>query len=88
MLADVADELGKSIPQVAINWLLERPTVSSVILGARTEAQLRQNLESIGWSMTPEQRGKLDVASARPLPYPYWHQQQNLAERVPLHGFR
>ncbi len=88
VLAEVAGELGKSIPQVAINWLLERPTVSSIILGARTEEQLRQNLESIGWSMSPEQRAKLDAASERPLPYPYWHQQQNLAERVPLHGFR
>jgi aryl-alcohol dehydrogenase-like predicted oxidoreductase len=87
-LAEVADELGRSIPQVAINWLLERPTVSSIILGARTEEQLRQNLESIGWSMTPAQRAKLDAASERPLPYPYWHQQQNLAERVPLNGFR
>jgi aryl-alcohol dehydrogenase-like predicted oxidoreductase len=88
VLAEVAEDLGKSIPQVAINWLLERPTVSSVILGARTEEQLRQNLESIGWSMSVEQRAKLDAASARPLPYPYWHQQQNLAERVPLDGFR
>jgi aryl-alcohol dehydrogenase-like predicted oxidoreductase len=88
VLAEVAEELGKSIPQVAINWLLERPTVSSIILGARTEEQLRQNLESIGWSMSADQRAKLDAASARPLPYPYWHQQQNLAERVPLDGFR
>jgi aryl-alcohol dehydrogenase-like predicted oxidoreductase len=88
VLAEVAEELGKSIPQVAINWLLERPTVSSIILGARTEEQLRQNLEAVGWSMTPAQRSKLDAASARPLPYPYWHQQQNLAERVPLDSFR
>ena len=88
VLAEVADELGRSIPQVAINWLTERPTVSSIILGARTEQQLRQNLESIGWSMSAEQRARLDAASARPLPYPYWHQQQNLAARVPLHGFR
>jgi len=88
VLAEVAEELGKSIPQVAINWLLERPTVASVILGARTEEQLRKNLEAVGWSMSPEQRAKLDAASERPLPYPYWHQQQNLAERVPLNGFR
>ncbi len=88
VLAEVAEELGKSIPQVAINWLLERPTVSSIILGTRTEQQLQQNLGSIGWSMSSEQRAKLDAASERPLPYPFWHQQQNLAERVPLNAFR
>jgi aryl-alcohol dehydrogenase-like predicted oxidoreductase len=88
VLAEIADELGRSIPQVAINWLLERPTVSSIILGARTEEQLVQNLDAVGWSMSAEQRARLDAASARPLPYPYWHQQQNLAVRAPLHPFR
>jgi aryl-alcohol dehydrogenase-like predicted oxidoreductase len=88
VLAEVADELGRTIPQVAINWLLERPTVSSIILGARSEEQLRQNLDAIGWSMSAEQRAKLDSASQRPLPYPYWHHQQNLAARVPVDRFR
>jgi aryl-alcohol dehydrogenase-like predicted oxidoreductase len=88
VLAEVADELGRTIPQVAINWLLGRPTVSSIILGARTEDQLRENLDAIGWTLSPEQRAKLDAASERPLPYPYWHHQQNLAARVPVDRFR
>lgn len=71
----VAAETGKTVPQVALNWLLGRPTVSTLIIGARDEAQLRQNLGAVGWSLTPEQVKKLDAASARPLPYPYWHQQ-------------
>jgi aryl-alcohol dehydrogenase-like predicted oxidoreductase len=70
----VAEETGKSVPQVALNWLLRRPTVSSVIIGARDEAQLRQNLGAVGWTLTPEQVAKLDQASARPAVYPYWHQ--------------
>ncbi len=73
-LDDVAAETGKTIPQIALNWLLQRPTVSSVIVGARNEAQLRQNLGAIGWSLTQEQIAKLDAASAVPLAYPYWHQ--------------
>src|SRR5688572_3798196 len=73
-LESVAEETGKTIPQVALNWLLQRPTVSSVIIGARNEEQLRQNLGAIGWNLTAEQVAKLDKASAlRPI-YPYWHQ--------------
>jgi aryl-alcohol dehydrogenase-like predicted oxidoreductase len=78
----VAAETGKTVPQIAINWLLDRPTVSSVIIGARDEAQLRQNLAAEGWSLTAEQRAVLDKASARPVAYPYWHQ-RNFAERNP-----
>jgi aryl-alcohol dehydrogenase-like predicted oxidoreductase len=78
----VAAETGKSVPQVAINWLLQRPTVSTVIVGARTEEQLRQNLGAVGWTLTPEQVGRLDAASARPAAYPYWHQ-AGFAERNP-----
>jgi len=70
-LDEVAKETGKSVPQVAINWLLQRPTVSSVIIGARNEEQLRQNLGSIGWTLTPEQIARLDKASAVMAPYPY-----------------
>ncbi len=70
-LASVADETGRTIPQVAINWLLRRPTVASVIIGARTEAQLRDNLGAVGWELTPEQVGVLDAASHTPAPYPY-----------------
>ena len=73
-LDEVAQETGKSIPQVALNWLLQRPTVSTVVIGARNEEQLKQNLGAVGWNLTPEQVAKLDVASQRPKPYPYWHQ--------------
>ena len=78
----VAQETGHSVPQVALNWLLQRPTVSSVIVGARNEEQLRQNLEAVGWDLTPEQVRRLDEASARPPAYPYWHQ-AGFAERNP-----
>jgi aryl-alcohol dehydrogenase-like predicted oxidoreductase len=70
----VADETGKSIPQIAINWLLQRPTVDSVIIGARNEEQLRANLGAVGWALSKEQMATLDAASARQEPYPYWHQ--------------
>ncbi|AYV46145.1 aldo/keto reductase [Caulobacter flavus] len=68
----VAAETGKTVPQVAINWLLRRPTVSSVIIGARTEEQLRQNLGAVGWSLSPEQVAVLDAASAVTPAYPYY----------------
>lgn len=71
-LQAVADETGKSVPQVAINWLTSRPTVSSVIIGARNEEQLRQNLGAVGWSLTTEQIGTLDAASAVTAPYPHF----------------
>ncbi len=70
----VAKETGKSVPQIALNWLLHRPTVSTIIIGARNEEQLRQNLGALGWSLTKEQIAKLDAASATPLAYPYFHQ--------------
>ena len=70
------------MPQVALNWLLQRPTVSSVIVGARNEEQLRQNLGAVGWNLTAEQVKRLDAASARPAAYPYWHQVQ-FEERNP-----
>jgi aryl-alcohol dehydrogenase-like predicted oxidoreductase len=78
----VAAETGKTVPQVALNWLLRRPTVSSVIIGARDEAQLRDNLGAVGWALTPELVARLDAASAVTLPYPYWHQ-RGFAERNP-----
>ncbi|MGA3010885.1 MAG: aldo/keto reductase [Terracidiphilus sp.] len=79
----VAAETGKTVPQVALNWLLQRPTVSSVIIGARTEEQLRQNLGAEGWNLTAEQVAALDKASEQPPVYPYWHQRQ-FTERNPL----
>ncbi|NDK39283.1 aldo/keto reductase [Pseudoxanthomonas gei] len=78
----VAAETGKSIPQIALNWLLQRPTVSSVIIGARNEEQLRQNLGAVGWSLSAGQVKALDEASATTPPYPYWHQ-RGFAERNP-----
>jgi aryl-alcohol dehydrogenase-like predicted oxidoreductase len=71
---EVAKETGKSVPQIALNWLLQRPTVSSVIIGARTEEQLKQNLQAAGWNLTPEQVANLDAASDVTPVYPYWHQ--------------
>ena len=70
----VAAEVEKTVPQVALNWLLQRPTVSSVIIGARNEEQLRQNLGAVGWNLTSEQVARLDKASAVTRTYPYWHQ--------------
>src|SRR5690606_29916226 len=71
-LDEIAAEIGKSVPQIALNWLLQRPTVSSVIIGARNEEQLRQNLGAVGWSLTSEQVAKLDEASAVTAPYPHF----------------
>lgn len=71
---EIASETGKSVPQIAINWLLQRPTVSTVIIGARTEEQLRQNLGAVGWNLSKEQVARLDAASVTPMAYPYWHQ--------------
>jgi aryl-alcohol dehydrogenase-like predicted oxidoreductase len=79
----VAKETGRTVPQIALNWLLQRPSVANVIVGARNEEQLRQNLGAVGWSLTPAQVAKLDAASARPAAYPYWHQ-HGFAERNPL----
>jgi len=82
-LDEVAAETGKSVPQVALNWLLQRPTVSTVIIGARNEEQLRQNLGAVGWNLTVDQVAKLDAASDRPKTYPYWHQ-AGFEERNPF----
>ncbi len=79
---EVARETGKTVPQIALNWLLQRPTVSTVIIGARNEEQLRQNLGAVGWNLTPEQVAKLDAASATTIAYPYWHQRE-FVERDP-----
>ena len=73
-LDKLANETGKSVPQIALNWLLRRPTVSTAIIGARNEQQLRQNLGAVGWSLSPDQIARLDAASAIPLAYPYFHQ--------------
>jgi aryl-alcohol dehydrogenase-like predicted oxidoreductase len=80
-LDKAAIETGKTVPQVALNWLLQRPTISSVIIGARTEEQLRQNLGSAGWNLTAEQVAALDKASDLQPVYPYWHQRKFFSER-------
>lgn len=85
VLDAIAAETGRTVPQVAINWLLQRPTVSSVLIGARTEAQLRDNLGAVGWSLTAEQIARLDAASAVEPPYPYYpYWRGQFAERSPV----
>lgn len=74
VMDEVAAESGKTVTQVALNWLLQRPTVVNVIIGARNEEQLKQNLGAAGWNLTAEQVAKLDAASKRDKTYPYWHQ--------------
>jgi aryl-alcohol dehydrogenase-like predicted oxidoreductase len=82
-LLEVAKETGKSVTQVALNWLVQRPSISTVIFGARNEEQLRQNLGAVGWNLSSGQIAKLDAASDVTPVYPYWHQRQFL-ERNPL----
>jgi len=84
VLDGIAVETSKTVPQIALNWLLQRPTVSTILIGARNEEQLRQNLDAIGWTLTREQIARLDAASAVTPPYPYypyWNGQ--FAERTP-----
>jgi aryl-alcohol dehydrogenase-like predicted oxidoreductase len=76
VLDEIARETGRAIPQIAINWLLRRPTVASVIIGARDEAQLRQNLGAVGWSLTPDQVARLDAAGAATASYPHFPYQR------------
>jgi aryl-alcohol dehydrogenase-like predicted oxidoreductase len=79
----ISAETGKSVPQVALNWLLRKPTVSTVVIGARNEQQLRDNLAAASFALTAEQVAKLDEASNQPVAYPYWHQRQ-FQNRNPL----
>ncbi|GAC1045975.1 aldo/keto reductase [Rhizobium sp. No.120] len=73
-LDEIAEETGKTIPQVALNWLLQKPTVANVIIGARSEEQLIDNIGAVDWSLTADQVAKLDTASDLPPAYPVWHQ--------------
>lgn len=86
VLDAVAAETGKSVAQVALNWVLQRPTISNIIIGARNEEQLQQNLGAVGWNLTTDQVKRLDAASDKTPVYPYWHQRQNL-NLVPLPEF-
>jgi aryl-alcohol dehydrogenase-like predicted oxidoreductase len=76
-LEDIARETGRTVPQVALNWVLNRPTVSSVVIGARTDAQLRENLSAVGWRLDAAHVATLDEVSSRRPIYPYWHQRLN-----------
>ncbi len=76
VLDEVAEETGKTISQISLNWLLQRPTISNIIIGARNEEQLKQNLEAVGWNLTVEQVKRLDQVSEVLPAYPYWHQRQ------------
>lgn len=85
----IAAETGRNVPQIAINWLLQRPTVSTVLIGARHEVQLRDNLGAVGWSLTEDQRARLDRVSAVEPPYPhapYWRGQFAERRPTPLEG--
>ncbi len=84
VLKDVAAEAGRSVPQVALNWLLQRPAVTSLIIGARNEQQLRENLGAVDFKLTADQMRRLDQASSRPPNYPYWHQLDIYEERNPF----
>ncbi len=83
VMDEVAQETGKSLAQIALNWLLQRQTVSSLVIGARNEEQLKQNLGAVGWNLSADQMAKLDAASEKTPIYPYWHQ-RNFTERNPL----
>jgi aryl-alcohol dehydrogenase-like predicted oxidoreductase len=73
-LQEISTETGKSIPQVSLNWLLQKPTISSLVIGARNETQLKENLGAVGWNLSDEQVARLDrVSDVSPI-YPYWHQ--------------
>lgn len=82
VLDEISKETGRTVPQIALNWILQRPTVANIVIGARNAEQLEQNLRAVGWNLTPEQVRKLDDASAKTPVYPYWHQ-RGFAERNP-----
>jgi aryl-alcohol dehydrogenase-like predicted oxidoreductase len=85
VLDAISQETGKTVPQIAINWLLQRPTVASVIIGARNEAQLKDNLGAVGWSLSADQMKRLDAASATTPAYPYfpYYRQEGFARLSP-----
>jgi len=82
-LDEIARETGKSLAQISLNWLLQRPTVATIVIGARTEEQLKQNLGAVGWNLTAGQVARLDEASKVTPTYPYWHQ-RGFKERNPF----
>jgi len=83
VLEAIAKEVGKTVSQVSLAWVLSRPTVSTVVVGARTEAQLKENFGAVELKLSPEQIKRLDDVSVRPLAYPYWHQRRTSSDRNP-----
>ena len=83
LLEEIAAEAGRTVSQVALRWVLQRPTVSTVVMGARNEAQLAENLGAADFVLTAEQMARLDAASERPAAYPYWHQRATFGDRNP-----
>lgn len=71
-LERIANETGKTISQVAINWLLQQDTVSNIVIGARNEQQLTENLDSVGWSLSAEQLAALNTITTPTFIYPNW----------------
>lgn len=76
VLDEISQETGKTVAQVSLNWLLQRPTICSLVIGASNEEQLRQNLGAVDWKLSEEQMARLDAVSRTEKPYPYWHQEQ------------
>ncbi len=74
VLLDISKQTGKAVSQIALNWLLSRPTVCNIVIGARNEEQLLQNLAAVGWQLAPEHIAALDTVSRLTPIYPYWHQ--------------
>jgi aryl-alcohol dehydrogenase-like predicted oxidoreductase len=83
VLAEIAAGRGVSISQAALNWVMCKPGVDTVIVGARNEQQLRDNLAAASWTLSSGEVERLDAVSAQPLPYPYWHQQKFAGDRNP-----
>ncbi len=81
-LVEIADARGISAAQVALAWVVGRQAVTSVVIGARTEEQLADNLRSIDLELTVDERTRLDDVSLEPLRYPHWHQRNTAAERL------
>ena len=84
VLETIAQARGVTIPQVALNWVLNKPGVDTVIIGARDEAQLRDNVAAASWTLTADEMTQLDQVSALPEPYPHWHQHKFGIERNPI----
>jgi aryl-alcohol dehydrogenase-like predicted oxidoreductase len=81
-LVSIGEEWGVSAAQVALAYLLGKPAVTSLVIGARTAGQLADNLAAADLDLTEEQRARLDKVSAPPLIYPYWHQAKTARDRL------